>query len=572
MQRRLPLFLLAFVFSLNLKAQHGHKIDSLTRELKKTTNYEVKFKLYQKLIEAGQSVDKCKNGLLLNAELSKSTDLQLRTYQYLGGISTDDSQIYRNKMFDLAKAEKNEEYQGWYYLYSGSKQYFSNENRSKGLELLSEANTIAVENHLDSLAYETNRILGFVHQGKGERLLEYKSYMLQLSLAEKIGDGHIAISTYAQMFWFYNSLKSYPKAKEYALKILEKGQKENWPIWIDGGYHLLTHYYTNVGEFEMAKYYYEKTKNYRKKHSSLVSEHNDLLDIYRSANDHLKMLEMLRKADVKKSYFQNNPTGYDYYEEFAYCFMMLKNKDSMSYYMQKMKLADNSNLTKQWYYNALKGNYFKLLNNADSAAAYYDKADEDRNYSNNFEARIERYANLDTLFARKGNFEKAYFYKNLWMTYKDSAAALSKEGDLVVMEIENETQRMEAETRASHSLQYMGITAGIASVFIVLALLGVFSSNTTIIRGLGFFAFIFFFEFLILLFDNFIHHATHGEPWKILAIKIVLIAMLLPLHHYVEHKVVHHLLHRKKFSFFGWKKTKEPIPVPIDDATDKIVE
>ncbi|MGC4039522.1 MAG: hypothetical protein QM710_01650 [Flavobacterium sp.] len=573
MRLRLLFFLLAIIFPLsNLKAQNTHEIDSLKRELKKAKDPNAKFKLYQKLVYFGEPIAKYKSSVLLNAELSKSTDLQLRTYLFLGQTAAPDSiQVYLDKMFALAKEDKNEEFQGWYYIYSGSSQYFGNKNRAKGLDMIREANAIAAENHLDSLAYEANRVLGFVHQGKGERLLEYKSYMLQLSLAEKIGDGEVAISTYAQMFWFYNRLKQYPKAKEYALKILEKGQQKNWPVWIEGGYHLLTHYYTNVHEFEMAKYYYEKTKRFRKQNKSLVPEDNDLLDIYQNANDYEKMLKMLQKDDIKKSYFMKNATGYSYYEDLAFCYLKLNNKDSMLYYMQKMKSVDKDGLTKGWYYNNLVGDYYKLTNNADSAAIYYNKADTDKNYSNNFEARIERYANLDTLFSRNGNYQKAYHYKELWMQYKDSAAALSKDGDLVVMEIENENQRMEAETRASHNIQYMGITAAIASVFILLALLGVFSSSTTVIRGLSFFAFIFFFEFLILLFDNAIHELTHGEPWKVLSIKIVLIAMLLPFHHYVEHKVVHHLLHRKKVPFLKWRKQKPEPPAP-EEKVDAVIE
>ncbi len=148
---------------------------------------------------------------------------------------------------------------------------------------------------------------------------------------------------------------------------------------------------------------------------------------------------------------------------------------------------------------------------------------------------------------------------------------MSKDGDLVVVEIENENQRQKAETRANHNIQYMGITAGIASVFILLMLLGVFSSSTTIIRGLSFFAFIFFFEFLILLFDTSIHKLTHGEPWKILSIKIVLIAILLPLHHYVEHKVVHHLLKQKKFTLPRWRKAKPNLSA-VADKTDDVTK
>jgi hypothetical protein len=65
------------------------------------------------------------------------------------------------------------------------------------------------------------------------------------------------------------------------------------------------------------------------------------------------------------------------------------------------------------------------------------------------------------------------------------------------------------------------------------------------IQALGFISFIFLFEFIILLADQKIHHMTHGEPWKILAIKIVLIAILLPLHHWIEHKVVQRLISKR---------------------------
>lgn len=395
--------------------------------------------------------------------------------------------------------------------------------------------------------------------------------MTQLSIAEKIGDDQIAIGTYWQMFWFYNNLKHYPKAKECALNILETGKRKKWKLWIEGGYHLLTHYYTNVAEFETAKYYYKETNKLRKKNNSPVSEDDDLLDIYNNAKDYLKVLRLLQKDDIKKKYFKKsfNTGPYDYYGQLANCYTKLAVKDSALYSLQKMKAAIGKDKINDWLYYSLVGNYYKLLNNSDSTAVYYAKADSGSGFTNNIESRIERYANLDTLFSRQGNYQKTYHYKELWMQYKDSAAALSKEGDLVVLEIENENQRLEAETRASHNIQYMGITAGLASIFILLALLGVFSSSTTIIKGLGFFAFIFFFEFLILLFDNAIHSITHGEPWKILSIKIVLIAMLLPLHHYVEHKVVNHLLQQKKMRFLKWKKGKSELQ--SENETDDVM-
>ena len=67
---------------------------------------------------------------------------------------------------------------------------------------------------------------------------------------------------------------------------------------------------------------------------------------------------------------------------------------------------------------------------------------------------------------------------------------------------------------------------------------------------------------------------SHGEPWKVLAIKICLIAALFPLHHYVENKVVHHLVTRKKLklhtSFFHINRTKSKKEVlPVDERNLK---
>jgi len=47
--------------------------------------------------------------------------------------------------------------------------------------------------------------------------------------------------------------------------------------------------------------------------------------------------------------------------------------------------------------------------------------------------------------------------------------------------------------------------------------------------------------------DENLDTVTHDEPWKVLLIKIALAAILLPLHHWSEHKVIHYLSSRKRF-------------------------
>ena len=159
---------------------------------------------------------------------------------------------------------------------------------------------------------------------------------------------------------------------------------------------------------------------------------------------------------------------------------------------------------------------------------------------------------LDSVYSKMGDYQQAYVFNSLYHKYDDSLKRLSEEKDVMQMEVADEQERQKlldeekaAKLQRKHNVQYMGITVGIAGVFLLLVLMGIFSVSETTIRILGFFAFIFLFEFIILMADNKIHHWTHGEPLKVLAIKIILIAMLLPLHHYVEKKAISYLTSHK---------------------------
>lgn len=158
---------------------------------------------------------------------------------------------------------------------------------------------------------------------------------------------------------------------------------------------------------------------------------------------------------------------------------------------------------------------------------------------------------LDSVFVAVHDYKNAEHYLSLFNLYRDSLESLAKQKDLLNIEIGNANKRLlqekEAEltaTRKRNNLEYLGITAAIATVFIILVLFGVFKISPAVIRALGFFAFIFLFEFIVLLLDEQIHEFTHGEPWKILGVKIIIISLLLPFHHWLEEKMHHYLTHK----------------------------
>ena len=97
----------------------------------------------------------------------------------------------------------------------------------------------------------------------------------------------------------------------------------------------------------------------------------------------------------------------------------------------------------------------------------------------------------------------------------------------------------------------MGITIGIAALFVIIVVLGMFKVSANTIRFIGFFAFLMFFEFIFLIFKKNIHSVTHGEPWKDLAFMIGLAAILVPLHHWLEEKVIHYLTSHNRLTATG---------------------
>ena len=181
-------------------------------------------------------------------------------------------------------------------------------------------------------------------------------------------------------------------------------------------------------------------------------------------------------------------------------------------------------------------------------------------------------ANLDTLYARAGDFKTARIYNGEYGLYTDSIRSLARVTDLDKLEVDNDNRRRERQAREEelntehrHNVQYMGFTIGLVVLFLLLVMMGWLVVSPRTIRALGFFSFIFLFEFIILLADKQIHEWTHGEPWKILAIKIGLAAILLPLHHSLEHKVMYYLTSHRKDPLR--KATIHPAAVPNQAVT-----
>ncbi len=264
------------------------------------------------------------------------------------------------------------------------------------------------------------------------------------------------------------------------------------------------------------------------------------------------MIAYLEKQPELKNVFIN--TGPDYLNwMLAEIYLYAGRPDSALYYFKTAETSFNSgyDLISRKNFFTEYAYCFQQLNKVPEAIAYYQKSTDLSRAASDLPGLKSHANELKILYEQVGDYKQAYQYSVLYDHYKDSVDLLGKEKDLALLEIENETkhQLREAELaqeqlRRKYNLQYMLITIVIAVVFIALIMVGMFKVSTFTIRLMGFLSLVFLFEFIILVLDKWIHDLTHGEPWKSWLIKIGIISVLLPVHHFIEHKLIRYLLSR----------------------------
>lgn len=294
------------------------------------------------------------------------------------------------------------------------------------------------------------------------------------------------------------------------------------------------------------------------------------------------MLGYLETRPELKQVFTN--TGPEYLTwMFAEIYLYGGQPDTALYYFQKAEKAFDTG-----YDLTSKKNFFgeyayclQTLNHTGEAIEFYRKSLSLSRSAGDLQSLQQHTGSLKKLYEQEGDYKLAYEYNVLYDHYKDSVDLLGKEKDIALLEIQNEEkeQQRKAELAARelqrrYNLQYMLITIIVATVFVLLIMVGMFRVSAFTIRLMGFLSLIFFFEFIILVLDNKIHHLTHGEPWKVWLIKIGIISFLLPVHHYLEHKLIHYLLSRhlikvrSRLSPAGLFRTKKK-PLPEERASEE---
>jgi tetratricopeptide (TPR) repeat protein len=585
-------FLIIFLLinTSRLIAQEPAAIDSMKMALAKATDPEEKAYWYDNLSRTMMNVnpaaaDSIGEKLILFAEESRDRKLMFNAYMsnglrcsYFRGQKAflKRSVGYYEKALAIAKQNKMEKRTGAALLQLADV-HLAIPDKEEALKYVAEAFSRISNLKDDSLRVESNNIYGKVYLAMNYKKPSLQHYLTALELAEEIKadnaekkrlKSELMRNCYIYLGSFYTSIENYDKAIDnytLAYKMLDNMTDRRIPYQRCIDINTIGNLFAQKKNYDIAIGYFErsiKMADSLKFATLKLPGYISLLNQYLRMDQPGKALNYLNSnagQNLKEYLSTFRMTGM-IDQAYAYVYTELGKYDSARKYFDKalpyFEATMNDN-NKVGIYLQL-GKLFTRTGETSKAIENYLKAKEMGERNGLLEVTMMAAQYLDSLYEDKGDFRTANLYNGMYYQYKDSIQKQNKVKELEQVEAEAEQQRQERIRleqeelkRRRINIQYMAIIIGIFILFVALVILGMFKISAGWIKAIGFFVFLMLFEFIFLVFKKNIYSITHGEPWKDLLFMIALAAMLVPLHHWLEHRVMHYLTSHNRLTSAG---------------------
>jgi tetratricopeptide (TPR) repeat protein len=562
-------------------AQEAAAVDSIKNALSKATTAQEKVALLDELSRVQMNVnpkeaDETGANLIRVAEESRDRKLMFKAYlsngtrcSYMANQKTYSERAieFYNKALEVARQNKMEEEVGSAQMYL-SGLYLMIPDKEKALSYASEASSSVSTLRNDSLRAEAYNTYGQVYLARNQKKLALQNFLNALRIGEDIKNPSLIRNCYLYLSSFYSSIENYDKAIDYmtlAYQKLDELKEKNVPYQKVIYTNSIGNLFAYKKNYDIAISYFERSIRMADslKFSTLkIPGYVSLLNQYLRIDEPQKALNYLNSAsgDNLKKYLGNFGMAPVIDQAYGVIYTELGRFDSAGIYLAKARpmFENSTNGNSQVGFYAQMASYYRKSGDKKNAIIYYLKVKELSEKNGLLENIKKASQYLDTLYSETGNAALAGKYNAVYYQYKDSIETLKREKELTQVEVDDEQLRQEKlakeaeETkRRRNNIQYLGIVIGIIALFITLVVLGMFKISAGLIKAMGFFVFIMFFEFIFLLFKKNIYHYTEGEPWKDLAFMIALAALLVPLHHWMEHKVLHYLTSHNRLTTAG---------------------
>ena len=566
-----PFFFLLLLAGMGLRAtaQNNFFPDSVKKTLSnaRTDRQRVEsmmlLSMYYNQIDDEQS-DRYARQAIETAELSRDRKLMVSAYLGSGSrfMNADLSNRFDRGLENFRQAERIARENGMedelVKSYCALARGFRNKGDNDQALQYSNLAVVMVSGRADSVKVPAYLSLGQTYAARNEKLLAFRNYLEASDIAEQSKNEGLIRDADVYLSSFYMGLPEYDKAIDYQMKAIDMDRRNGGGVNLLNDYNFLGGLWEKEQKYDLALEMYENSIALADRmHYELfkVNSYANIFTMYFKANQFKKGVDYLDKHPAVMDIV--NRAGIQFFVDQAYgnAYSDQGRFDSAGFYFRRAEPSIEAKvgiIGKSDFYGQV-GNFYKRKGDNANAILYYLKMRGIGKATKNLGILQASDSSLDILYARTGDYKSAHLYNSEYGQYTDSIRSLARESDLVNLQVENDNRRRERlareeelSTEHRHNVQYMGFTIGLVVLFVALVMMGFFVISHRMIEALGFFSFIFLFEFIILLADKQIHEWTQGEPWKILLIKIGLAAILLPLHHWLEHKLIHYLKSRKK--------------------------
>ena len=372
------------------------------------------------------------------------------------------------------------------------------------------------------LATSYNWVGSYFSLNKGDNAIALEYYFKALPLAEKVNDKRRISSLYFDIALIYVALHNDEEAVKFDRKGFENLPDPAHPLY---DYMLaqfqrgMATYFLSTRQPDSALHYCQAFSETSRRSKSLLFEYNamHLTAAAYTLSGESEMADIYFKKDIAIS---GDITGSMARLRFG--------QDYIPFLLATKKNAEAKEQSKA------------LLNIGEAA--------------NNNNLKLAGAGFMRQVYDSLRNKDSAYYYSR--MEAAINAAIFSQDNinkiqSLAFNEkirlIEDEAKKTEEARQRKENIQYALIALGIITLLILYLLLSrSFITNTKLIEFFGVIALLIVFEFLNLLLHPFLEKVTHRSPVLMLLALVCIAALLVPLHHKIEHWATKKLVEKNK--------------------------
>ena len=365
---------------------------------------------------------------------------------------------------------------------------------------------------------------------------------------------------YSCLCYDYIAFGNQVKSLEYGIKANQVAEQSKNDRLKTFGKAMLALSYLTMGDFDKAVAYNKAAIEAGSKYETdiiYVCAVNDMGTIYLAMNKIDSALIYTQKA-----YELAIKSGINYwltttYLQFGSIHASMKNSAlAMSYWNLALAEAKRINSPKfTSMANAAIADYFYTNNQKDSAKVYATRAIASvKNTA--FQTLSAAPAKLLLNIYKNVSLDSAFKYSEIYRTANDTLYNIKalQQAQLISVEEQSRQEQLkfeeeQAAEKQKENLQYTFIALGIVTFFMLFIL---FSrkhiTNTKVIEFLSVVSLLIVFEFLNMLVHPILEKITHHSPLLMLLSLVTMAALLIPLHHKLEHWAVNKLVEKNKLT------------------------